>query len=116
MTALLDGPEGARVRIQTRAPDGRVREHVLTRSRAHVAEAHAGSGITHEQRRLAEPIASLAAAAVNIVAAAMLFRRRERERREARAETRAFDSERRIAAIEAALAKLTGSEPRSEPC
>jgi hypothetical protein len=79
MTALLDRPEGARVRIQTRAPDGRVREHVLTRSRGHVAEAYAASGITHQQRRLFEMIAIQAAAAVNIVAAAMLFRRRARD-------------------------------------
>jgi hypothetical protein len=79
MTARLDRPEGARVRIQTRAPDGRVREHVLTRSRGHVAEAYAASGITHQQRRLFEMIAIQAAAAVNIVAAAMLFRRRARD-------------------------------------
>jgi hypothetical protein len=79
IAALLDRPEGARVRIRTRSPEGQVREHVLTRSRGHIAEAYAGSGITHQQRRLAELIASLAAAAVNIVAAIMLFRRRARD-------------------------------------
>ena len=79
IAALLDRPEGAQVRIRTRSPDGRVREHVLTRSRGHVAEAYAASGITYQQRHLFELIAIQAAAVVNIVAAAMLFRRRARD-------------------------------------
>jgi hypothetical protein len=79
IAALLDRPEGARVRIRTRSPEGQVREHVLTRSRGHMAEAYAGAGITFPQRRTIELIASLAAAAVAIVAAIMLFRRRARD-------------------------------------
>jgi hypothetical protein len=75
----VDRPEGAQVRIRTRSPEGLVREHVLTRSRSHVAEAHQGSGISAAQRRLVQLIADLAAAAVNIVAAIMLFRRRARD-------------------------------------
>jgi hypothetical protein len=79
VAALLDRPEGTRVRIQTRSPEGQVREHVLTRSRSHVAEAYSGVGLTFPQRRVIEMIAALAAAAVNIVAAIMLFRRRARD-------------------------------------
>jgi len=79
IAALLDRPEGAQVRLRTRSPEGHLREHALTRSPGHVAGAFAQSGITNEQRILAELIADLAAAAVNIVAAAMLFRRRARD-------------------------------------
>lgn len=79
IAALLDRPEGAQVRIRTRAPDGHVREQVLTRSRGHVAEAYAESGITPQQRSVIVLIAILAAAAVNVFAAIMLFRRRARD-------------------------------------
>jgi len=60
-----------------------------------------------EREALAE-IADPVARAIRIV--------RERERREARADARARDSETRIAAVEAALAKLGGLKPESEPC
>ncbi|HTU11506.1 MAG TPA: hypothetical protein VMG08_11490 [Allosphingosinicella sp.] len=79
IAALLDRPEGARVRIRTQSPEGRLREHVLTRSRSHAAEAYAASGMTREQKRLGELIVILAAAVVNIFAAIMLFRRRARD-------------------------------------
>jgi len=79
IAALLNRPEGAQVRLRTRSPDGHLREHVLTRSPGHAAEAYAASGITNTQRILAELIADLAAATVNIVGAAMLFRRRARD-------------------------------------
>jgi hypothetical protein len=79
IAALLDRPDGAQVRIRTRSSEGSVREHLLTRSRGHAAEAYAASGITHRQRLSVELIADLAAAAVNMVAAAMLFRRRARD-------------------------------------
>jgi len=60
-----------------------------------------------EREALAE-IADPVARAVRIV--------RERERREAQAESRAHDSETRIAAIEAALAKLDRPQPQGAPC
>lgn len=76
IAAALDRPDGAQVRILTRSPEGQVREHMLTRSSSHLAEAYAPAGISYAQRRLTEWITMFAAAAVNIVAAIMLFRRR----------------------------------------
>lgn len=79
IAARLERPEGAQVRVQTRSPEGLVRDHLLTKSRGHVVEAYRGSGISHEQRRLIELIADLAATTVNVAAAVLLFRRRARD-------------------------------------
>jgi hypothetical protein len=67
-----------------------------------------GSAPGKDEREALAEIADPIARAIRIV--------RERERREARADARAFHSETRIAAIEAALAKLSAPKPESEPC
>ncbi|MGQ0557979.1 MAG: hypothetical protein ACT4OE_00070 [Sphingosinicella sp.] len=70
---------GPRVTITTRSPRGEVREHVLTRSPRHLAEAYAEVGFSYGTRRAIEQAIDLLLAATALTASLLLFRRRARE-------------------------------------
>jgi hypothetical protein len=76
MRERLRAVPGPTVSLRTRAPDGTLREHLLTRSPAHITEAYVGTGMTHAQRRAFEVLLGLAAALVMFSAASLLFARR----------------------------------------
>ena len=76
MLDRLSAVPGPTVSLRTRAPDGTVREHLLTRSPAHITEAFAGTGMTPAQRRAIVVALQLAAAFVMLGAAVLLFVRR----------------------------------------
>lgn len=75
----LKVPEGSTVRLTTRAPDGRVAEHRLTRSRKHLDEIFKGSGLSPELQRWIDLLGQLLPSLVLIAASVLLLRGRRND-------------------------------------
>jgi hypothetical protein len=72
----LNGPEGKIVHLSIRSTDGRLADVRLTRSRRHIDETYAGSGLTPELDRWMKKLADLLPSLVVMAAAVLLLRGR----------------------------------------